>query len=211
MIQASTEPSTEPPEPPPEPTAVLRQRMSSADLTVRFQIGLPALAAPFAVLCSSLVALKPLSRMISNTKLFSARLTTSRAITSSSIFTLLTVTRSGACSLAVFKFICSFGSIRVLLPCECPTIKYLNPPPRRFTNGYRIIVLRLWHFIVALNRSDRRYSHSDHAAPTQLYRGNLPHYHWPGRRVQPMRTLLGVITTLQSPYPPNALHSEKFR
>ena len=55
----------------------------SADLTILFQIGLPALAAPFAVLCSSLVATKPLSRMISNTNRFSARLTTSRAITSS--------------------------------------------------------------------------------------------------------------------------------
>jgi hypothetical protein len=73
----------------------------SADLTVRFQIGFPALAAPLAVLRSSLVATKRWSRMISNTNLFSARLTTSRAMTSSSILTLLTVTRSSLCSLAV--------------------------------------------------------------------------------------------------------------
>jgi hypothetical protein len=77
----------------------------SADLTTRFQIGLPALAAPLADLCSSLVAIKSLPRIISNTNLFSARLTTSRAMASSSIFTLFTVTRS-VCSLVVSKFSC---------------------------------------------------------------------------------------------------------
>lgn len=77
----------------------------SADLTVRFQTGLPALAAPLADLCSSLAATKVLSRTISNTNLFSARLTTSRAMDSSSIFTLLTVTRS-VCSLLVLQFSC---------------------------------------------------------------------------------------------------------
>jgi hypothetical protein len=68
-------------------------------------MGFPALAVPFAVLCSSLDAAKRLSRMISKTNLFSARLTTSRAMTSSSIFTFLTVTRSGVCSLVILKFI----------------------------------------------------------------------------------------------------------
>jgi hypothetical protein len=37
-----------------------------------------------------------------------------------------------------------------------------------------------------LNLSDRRHSNSSHTAPTQLYRGNLPHYHWPSRLVQPV-------------------------
>jgi hypothetical protein len=74
-------------------------------LAVRFQIGFPALAAPFAVLCSSLDAAERSSRMISNTNLFSARLTTARAMTSSSIFTFLTVTRSGVCSSVVLKLI----------------------------------------------------------------------------------------------------------
>ena len=45
---------------------------------------------------------------------------------------------------------------------------------------------RRWHFIITLNLSDRRHSNSDHAAPAQLYRGNLPHYHWLGRRVPPV-------------------------
>ena len=78
----------------------------NAALTVRFQTGFPALAALLAVLCSSLVATKRFrfSRMISNTNLFSARLTMSKVMTSSSIFTLLIVTRSGICSSAVSKF-----------------------------------------------------------------------------------------------------------
>ena len=53
----------------------------------------------------------PLSRMISNTNLFSPRFTMSRAMTSSSIFTLWTVTRSGGCSLVVSKFYLPFVSI----------------------------------------------------------------------------------------------------
>ena len=48
-----------------------------------------------------------------------------------------------------------------------------------------------------------------YAAPAQLYRGNLPHYHWLGRRVQPVRTLLAIKTTLRSPRPLNAPHSRK--
>ena len=36
---------------------------------------------------------------------------------------------------------------------------------------------RRWHFIITLNLSDRRHSNSDHAAPAQFYRGNLPHWH----------------------------------
>jgi hypothetical protein len=76
-----------------------------AALTVRFQIGLPALAAPLAVLRSSLVATNVLSRIISNTNRFSARLTTSRAMTSSSILSLFTVTRS-VCSFAVLQCSC---------------------------------------------------------------------------------------------------------
>src|ERR1700738_714494 len=87
----------------------------------------------------------------------------------------------------------------------------LETPLGEFTNGYRIIVLRLRHFIIALNRSDRLYFNSDHAAPPQLYRGNLSHYHWPDRPIQPVRTVLGITATLRSPYPPNAPHSEKFR
>ena len=77
-----------------------------AAFAVRFQIGFPALAALFAVLCSSLVAIRRfrLSRVISNTNFLSARRTTSRAMTSSSIFTILTVTRSSVCSLIVCKF-----------------------------------------------------------------------------------------------------------
>ena len=46
----------------------------------------------------------PLSRMISNTNLFSPRFTMSRAMTSSSIFTLWTVTRSGGCFVSKFYF-----------------------------------------------------------------------------------------------------------
>ena len=84
-----------------------------------------------------------------------------------------------------------------------------QPPPRRFTNGYRIIVLRLRDFMITLNLSDRRYSDPDYAAPAQLYRGNLPHYHWLGRRVQPVRTLLVIKTTLRSPRPLNAPYSRK--
>ena len=69
-------------------------------------------------------------------------------------------------------------------------MKTLNHPPRRLTNGYPIIDLnRRWHFTITLNLSDRRHSNSDHPAPTQLYRGNLPHYHRPSRLVQPVRTL----------------------
>jgi hypothetical protein len=44
-------------------------------------------------------------------------------------------------------------------------MRALNHPPRRLTNGYRIIVLHRWHFIITLNLSDRRHSNSDHAAP----------------------------------------------
>src|SRR5580704_1923827 len=65
--------------------------------------------------------------------------------------------------------------------------------------------------VIALNRSDRRYFNSDHAASPQLYRGNLSHYHWPDRPVQPVRTVLGITATLRCPYPPNAPHSERFR
>src|SRR6266436_1599303 len=66
-------------------------------------------------------------------------------------------------------------------------MRTLNHPTRRLTNGYPIIDLnRRWHFIITLNLSDRRHSNSDHAAPAQLYRGNLPHYHWLGRRVPPV-------------------------
>ena len=51
----------------------------------------------------------------------------------------------------------------------------------------RIIDLnRRWYFTITLNLSHRRHSNSSHAAPTQLYRGNLPHYHWPSRLVQPV-------------------------
>src|ERR1700740_123024 len=64
----------------------------------------------------------------------------------------------------------------------------LNHQPRRLTNGYPIIRLHGWHFIITLNLSDRRYSNSDHAAPAQLYRGNLPYYHWLGRRVPSVKT-----------------------
>src|SRR6516225_5712178 len=57
-------------------------------------------------------------------------------------------------------------------------------PARRLTNGYPILDLnRRRHFIITLNLSDRRHSNSDYAAPAQLYRGNLPHYHWLGRRI----------------------------
>jgi hypothetical protein len=45
---------------------------------------------------------------------------------------------------------------------------------------------RRWYFTITLNLSDRRHSNSSHAAPTQLYRGHLPHYHWPSRLVQPV-------------------------
>src|SRR5271165_6261304 len=72
-------------------------------------------------------------------------------------------------------------------------------PPRRLTNGYPTIDLnRRWHFTITLNLSDRRHSNSDHPAPTQLYRGNLPHYHWPGRLVQLVRTLgsISEVTAL---------------
>jgi hypothetical protein len=80
-------------------------------------------------------------------------------------------------------------------------MRALNHPPRRLTNGYRIIVLHRWHFIITLNLSDRRHSNSDHAAPAQPYRGNLPHYHWPGRRVPPVRTLIAIKSTLRFPRP----------
>jgi hypothetical protein len=37
--------------------------------------------------------------------------------------------------------------------------------------------------------------------PAQPYRGNLPHYHWPGRRVPPVRTLIAIKSTLRFPRP----------
>ena len=70
-------------------------------------------------------------------------------------------------------------------------MRTLNHPPRRLTtNGYPIIDHNhRWHFTIPLNFSDRRLFNSDHAAPAQLYRGNLPHYYWPRRRVPLVRTL----------------------
>ena len=89
----------------------------NAALTVRFQIGFPALAARRAFLCSSLEATMrfPLSRMISNTNLFSPRFTMSRAMTSSSIFTLWTVTRSGGWSFPNFICLSSLLSLGATL------------------------------------------------------------------------------------------------
>jgi hypothetical protein len=63
-------------------------------------------------------------------------------------------------------------------------------PPRRLTNGSCINVLH-WHFIVAINFSDRRDINSDHAAPPELYRGDLPHNNWTSRRVSPVRSPFG--------------------
>jgi hypothetical protein len=76
-----------------------------------------------------------------------------------------------------------FGCLKGLL-------RTLNHPPRRLTNGDRIIVIPRWHFIVTPDLSDRRHSNSDYATPAQLYRGNLPHCHWPGRRIPPVKTLI---------------------
>lgn len=52
-------------------------------------------------------------------------------------------------------------------------------------------------FTITLNLFDRRHSNSGRAAPAQLYRRNLPHYRWPGRRVQPVRTF-AIKSTLRS-------------
>ena len=65
----------------------------------------------------------------------------------------------------------------------------LNHPSGRSTNGSRIIILHRWHFIIALNLSDRRHPDSDRATPAELYRGNLPHCHWLGRRIPPVNPL----------------------
>ena len=57
-------------------------------------------------------------------------------------------------------------------------------------NGYPIINCNhRWRFTITPDFSDRRHSNSDRAAPAQLYRGNLPHYYWPGRRVSPVTAL----------------------
>jgi hypothetical protein len=69
-------------------------------------------------------------------------------------------------------------------------MRTLNYPSRRLTNGYRSFVRHRWNFIVTFNLFDRRHSNSDHAAAAQLYCGNLPHYHWLGWRVSPVRTLI---------------------
>jgi hypothetical protein len=79
----------------------------------------------------------PLSRMISNTNLFSPRFTMFRAMTSSSIFTLWTVTRSGGCF--VSKFYLSFVSIvtgrnigpMIIARCLRHGTFCANPVPRR--------------------------------------------------------------------------------
>ncbi len=76
-----------------------------------------------------------------------------------------------------------FGCLKGLL-------RTLNHPPRRLTNRDRIIVIPRWHFIVTPDLSDRRHSNSDYATPAQFYRGNLPHCHWPGRRIPPVKTLI---------------------
>src|ERR1700740_1823378 len=78
-------------------------------------------------------------------------------------------------------------------------MRTLNYLPRNLTNGYRPIVPQRWHFIITLNLSDRRHFDSDHAAPAQLYRGNLSHSHWPGWRIPPVRTLIAINSTPQSP------------
>jgi hypothetical protein len=78
-------------------------------------------------------------------------------------------------------------NISALLPGGASAMRGQNRSPRRLSNAYCLIVL-CWHFNITLNFSDRRDSNSDHAAPAQLYRGNLPHYHWPSRRVPPVRT-----------------------
>jgi hypothetical protein len=76
-------------------------------------------------------------------------------------------------------------------------MRTLNYLPRNLTNGYRPIVPQRWHFIITLNLSDRRHFDSDHAAPAQLYRGNLSHSHWPGWRIPPVRRLIAIDSTPQ--------------
>src|ERR1700730_5791284 len=44
-----------------------------------------------------------------------------------------------------------------------------------------------------------------------LGEGNLSHYHWPERRVQPVRTVLWIKIGLRCPYPPNATAPRKSR
>src|ERR1700733_5465786 len=73
---------------------------------------------------------------------------------------------------------------------RCLDYVTVNHPTRRLTYVSRLNVCR-WHFAIALDLADRRHSDSDHAAPAQLYRGNLPHHHRISWRLPPVRKRSG--------------------
>ena len=85
-----------------------------------------------------------------------------------------------------------------LLSRDAPVMRTLDHTSE-IDNGYPIIDRNYrWRFTITLDLSDRRHSNSDRAAPAQLYRGNLPDYHWAGRRVPPVTTPPRAKSTLRS-------------
>jgi hypothetical protein len=71
-----------------------------------------------------------------------------------------------------------------------PRLGKRKPPKSEIDHVSRLNVCRR-HLAIALDLADRRHSDSDHAAPAQLYRSNLPHHHRISWRVPPVRKKAG--------------------